>query len=152
MSVCTFLAADHTLPAVSPKQDYPIVINIDDGTVSDGDADNNFSLYPFPDVSVYTDKSYGVRLEWNYTEGRAQRIIDYLRSALQHAEEIELWHIWLLGYWEYEERPVIHRRKVALADLKVDDLRELDASPIWNTPDKRYPDRPSFYCITITKS
>lgn len=152
MSVCTFLAADTPLPAVQPKQDYPIVINIDDGIIFDGGADDNFFLHPFPDVQTYTDRSYGVWLDWQYTPGRARQIIEYIRHALQYSASIDFWHIWLLGYWEYEERPVIHRRRIALADLTVDDIHTLDTSPIWNAPDKHYPDRPSFYCITVTRS
>ena len=30
-------------------------------------------------------------------------------------------------------------------------IKEIDDADIWNTPDKAYPERPSFYCLTITR-
>lgn len=50
MSVCTFIASDFPLKEVSPVQDYPLEINLDDGQIYDGDADDNYSLLPFTDV------------------------------------------------------------------------------------------------------
>jgi len=151
MSVCTFLASDHPLPPAEPSQDYPLEINIDAGTIYDGGTDDNFFLLPFPDVQTYTQKPYGVCLEWRYTPGRAEQIIEYIKEALQFSDTVELWHIWLLGWWEYEDRPVIHSRTISISELTPDDLKRLDDAPIWNTPDKRNPERPSFYRITITQ-
>ena len=150
MSVCTFLAADCPLPSVKPSREYPTVINIDDGTIYDGGADDNFFLHPFPDVQTYTDKHFGVQLEWRYTPGRVERIINYIKEALQVSDVVELWHIWLLGWWEYEDRPVIHSRILSISDLTPDIIRDLDEAPVWNTPDKQNPERPSFYRIIIT--
>lgn len=149
MSVCTFLAADIPLPTAAPSQKYPLEINIDKGTIWDGGADDNFFLLPFPMVGTYTDRKYGVCLEWNYTQGRARQILDYIRKVLQYTDQVEFWHIWLLDYWEFDERPVIHRYSASLSELTPEDLQELDDMPIWNSPDKQNPDRPSFYCLTI---
>lgn len=151
MSVCTLLASDHPLPTAAPQQQYPLRICIDDGSVFDGDADDNFYLYPFPDVQTYTGKDYGVWLDWRYTEGRGIQLLDYIRRALCHTEEIQLWHIWLLGWWEYEERPVIHSRTIPFSALTVEDLKKLDDAPMWNSPDRQNPQRPSFYRLVITK-
>ena len=83
MSVCTFLASDCPLPEAAPAKEYPFEINIDTGMIYDGGADDNFFLYSFPDVQNYTDKKYAVQLEWNYTDGRAEQILKYMRAALE---------------------------------------------------------------------
>ena len=151
MSVCTFLASDYPLPEVSPEREYPLFINVDEGTVDDGGADDNFFLRDFPDVGSYTDKTYGVALEWRYTQGRVKRILAYIGDALQNTDVVELWHVWLTDYCEFEDRPFIHRKTVPLGELTAECIRELEDAEIWNTPDRMYPNRPSFYCISIYK-
>ena len=44
MSVCTLIASDCPLPAVAPPREYPLHINIDDGTIYDDGADDNYFL------------------------------------------------------------------------------------------------------------
>ncbi len=149
MSVCTFIASDFPLTKVAPVQDYPIEINIDDGTIYDGGADDNYFLHSFEDVQNYTDKKNGVYLEWRYTEGRAKQIIEYMKNALQYTTSIELWHVWLMDYYEFEDRPVIHRQTIFIDELTAKHIKELDSAEIWNTSDKIYPNRPSFYCLEI---
>ncbi len=150
MSVCTFIASDSPLQPVAPERDYPLNINVDTGEVFDGGADDNFFLHPFAELDAYTEKKYGVCLEWHYTPGRAARIVDYIRAALEETEEIELWRVWLGDwYWyEYEERPVMRQRTVTAAELTPEDIRALDEAEIWNNKDKN---RPSFYQLTITR-
>ncbi len=151
MSVCTFIASDYPLPEMRPPFEYPLHIDLNLGTVYDGGADDNYHLLPFYDVTVYTDKAYGVWLDWNCTKGRALQLIEYIRSNLQNADTLELWHVWLMDYCEFEERPFVHRRTVSLEELTVEDIMETDSAEIWDRPDKRYPERPSFYCLTIVK-
>ena len=79
MSICRFIASDIPLTEFAPSQDYPVKIDIDKGIVDDGGADDNYFLIPFTDVKDYTVKNYGVFLEWNYTDGRAKQIIEYIR-------------------------------------------------------------------------
>lgn len=151
MSVCTFIASDAPLKEVSPSKDYPIEIDIDHGTVNDGGADDNFFLRHFPDVSCYTKKSYGVSLEWHYAEGRAERIICYIKDALKQTDCIELWTVWLMDYYEFDERPVYHRKVISSNELSIEHIAWIDKAEIWNSPDKMYPNRPSFYCLEIRK-
>ena len=151
MSACIFLAADVFLKPMEPSRDYPLAINIDTGEIFDGGADDNFFLYPFDDVDMFTDKKYGVVLEWNYTDGRARRIMEYIRDALQQTESVELWHVWLMGYYEFEDRPFVHRQTVSISELTTDHVKHLVDAKIWNIPDKTYPDRPSFYCLTVKR-
>ena len=151
MSVCIFIAADIPLQEVAPSKEYPIHIDIDKGTIDDGGADDNYYLFSFRDVQDYTDKKYGVYLEWNYTDGRAGQILDYMRTVLKEVEQIEFWKIWLMDYYEYEDSPVIHKRTISIGEMTIQDMKEIDHANIWNKPDKQLPGRPSFYCLKITR-
>ena len=45
MSACIFFASDAPLPEVFPPPEYDyLAINVDDGTIGDGGADDNFAL------------------------------------------------------------------------------------------------------------
>ena len=151
MSICRFIASDIPLTEFAPSQDYPVKIDIDKGIVDDGGADDNFFLHNFLYTEDYTGRTHGVSLEWNYSEGRAHQIIAYIRAILQETDTVELWLVWLMEYYEFEERPYIHQKTVSIQDLTPEHIKELDQAEIWNTPDKRYPERPSFYCLTVTR-
>ncbi len=150
MSACRLIASDMPLTEFAPSQDYPLEINIDDGTIYDGGADDNYFLNSFASIKKYTNRNYGVSLEWKYTDGRANQIIEYIKTALQKSESVEFWHIWL-DYYEFENRPFVHRKTISINNLTATHIKELDNAIIWNTPDKMYPERPSFYCLTITR-
>ena len=151
MSSCTFIASDAPLSEFAPSVEYPVLIDIDRGIVDDGGAPDNYVLRRFDSVSDYTDKSCAVCLEWNYTEDRACRIVEYIKTALRDTDCVELWHVWLMDYYEFEDRPYIHRKHIPIAQLTAEHIREIDNAAIWNTPDKMYPQRPSFYCLSITR-
>mgnify|MGYP000525543457 FL=1 len=122
------------------------------GQIYDGDADDNYFLLPFADVREYSDKKNGVYLEWNYyTEGRAKQLIEYLKNALQNADSVELWRVWLGVSDEFEDSPVVHRRTISISDLTTKHIKDIDSADIWNTPDKMHPNRPSFYCMEIKR-
>ena len=122
------------------------------GQIYDGDADDNYFLLPFADVREYSDKKNGVYLEWNYyTEGRAKQLIEYLKNALQNADSVELWRVWLGVSDVFEDSPVIHRQTISVDELTVKHIEEIDHADVWNTPDKMYPNRPSFYCLEIRR-
>ena len=151
MSDCIFVASDAPLAEVAPLQEYPLEINLDSGTIYDGGADDNYFLNTFADIEDYTDKKYGVSLEWRYTEGRAKQILEYIQIALQNTDSVELWHVWLMDYYEYEDSPIIHRQTISIEELTTKHIHEIDNAEIWNIPDKMYPNRPSFYCLTIVQ-
>ena len=151
MSICTFIAADIPLSEAAPPQEYPTEINIDKGTVYDGGADDNYYLISFADVELYTDKKFGVYLEWNYTDGRAEQIIEYIKTVLDYTNIVEIWHVWLMDYYEYEDSPVIHRKTISIDEMTTQHVKEISNAEIWNTPDKMYPSRPSFYRLIITR-
>lgn len=151
LSICTFIASNGPLCEVTPQKEYPLVINIDEGTIYDGGADDNFSLYAFKDVQMYTGKKYGVYLQWRYTDGRARKLLEYIQNALEYEAAIEIWHVWLADYYEYDESPVVQKCTVPFSDVTIDDIKEIDDAEIWNTPDKRNPRRPSFYCLVVER-
>ena len=151
MSVWKMIASDYPLPEVRPEDEYPLEINMDEGTIFDGDADDNFTLSPFPDnVKEYTDMEYGTTLDWAYyTEGRALKIIEIIQSVLQHTDSVEFWNIWL-GALEENERPIIKLATLPIAELTPKDIQEWDIQEVWNSP-SRYGDRPTFYCLKIIR-
>ncbi len=151
MSACTLIAADFPLREAAPSRDYPLEINIDKGIIYDGGADDNYFLNIFADVADYSDKKYAVSLDWHYTDGRARQIIAYIKEVLQETETVEFWHVWLMDYYEFEDRPYIHRKTISIDELTTENIKAIDESSIWNTPDRMYPNRPSFYCLTVTR-
>ena len=151
MSVCRFIASDMPLAEFKPSQEYPYHVNIDEGTIYDGGADDNYFLFFFKDVDLYTEREYGVYLEWDYTEERARQIIEYIKKALEESESVEFWSVWLMDYYEYEDRPYIHRTEISFDELTVEDIKEINDAEIWNKSDKMNPERPSYYCLTITR-
>lgn len=149
MSVCTFIAADCLLTPLSPSKEYLLEINVDRGTIFDGDADDNFYLSPIQDYPDCINLKHAVELEWAYyTEGRAERLIGYIKEALKHTDIVELWHVWLGTLDEIEERPIIKTQTVAIDALTVVQFKEIDSAEIWENP--REP-RPTFRCIKITR-
>ena len=131
MSICRLIASDTPLPEFVP----------DAGGVE---------LIPFDSVKAHTNRAYGVCLEGD-AAGWESRIAEYIRTALMQADAVEFWNVWFMDYYEFEDRPYVHRRTVTVAELTPVQIRETADAVIWNTPDKRYPERPSFYCLKIIK-
>ena len=149
MSNCVFIAADCPLPEVTPSQEYPLEINLDTGTIFDGGADDNYFLLPFDEVDLYCEKKYGVYLELpQFTAGRAGQMIDYIRTALTQTDSVEIWNVWLSGYWEFEDRPHICKKTVPIDELTADDIKEIVQAENW---DNRDHNRPWFYCLEIIR-
>ena len=149
MSHCIFIAADTPLPEVTPSQDYPLHIDLDTGTIFDGGADDNYCLLPFDEVDLYCEKEYGVYLELlQFTNGRAEQIIAYIRTVLMQAGSVEIWNVWLSGYWEFDDRPHICKRTAPIDELTTEDIKEIVQAENW---DNRDHNRPWFYCLEVTQ-
>lgn len=149
MSVCTFLAADCPLPEkMQPEDGFCLEIDTRKGTKFDGDRDDNYGLYHFQDVRGYTDLQYGVELQWfYYTPGRAKELIRYIADALRHCDRVELWTVWLMDFYEYEERPYYRTRTVSLRDLTCEDIAEVTEADVWRESKLR----PVYDCLRIVK-
>ena len=149
MSNCIFIAADTPLPEVTPSQEYPLEINLDAGSFFDGGADDNYFLWPFDEVDLYCEKKYGVYLELHqFTDGRAEQIIDYIRTALIQSDSVEIWNVWLSGYLEFDDRPHISKKTVPIDELTADDMKEIIQAENW---DNRDLNRPWFYCLKVIR-
>lgn len=149
MSNCVFIAADDFLPEVTPSQEYPLHIDLDTGTISDGGADDNYYLLSFDEVDLYCEKKYGVYLELpQLTGGRARQIIDYIRTSLMQTDSVEIWNVWLSDYWEFDDRPHICKRTVPIDELNTDYIKEIIQARNWDNKDKN---RPWFYCWEIIR-
>lgn len=152
MSVCTFIAANYPMDEVRSSKEYPLEINVDEGMIYDGDADDNFSLYKFREVFDYSDKKHGVCLEWAYyTEGRAKLILRYISDLLSRTDTVEVWHVWLNdGYYEYDERPIIKKKTLHIDEISPEDIRGIDNAVIWENANANSI-RPIFNCLEILK-
>lgn len=142
MSLCTFLAAacdlpekmrpDGCIPELGPAQA----------------ADEDYGLYAFPDFDGHTALPHAVCLEWDgFTPGRAEHLIAYLRAALERCERVELRHVWLTGYCEYDERPFRKTKRVSLRDLTPHDLEAICEFDVWAQDQTR----PTDVCLIITR-
>lgn len=149
MSVCTFLAADCELPEkMRPSSEFRVEIDTKKGTIYDGDRDDNFALYNFGDVGNYSDLQHGVIIEWFYcTPGRAKEIIKYIRFALMKCDRVELWTVWLMDYYEYDERPLYKKREISIKELTAEDIMEIAGANVWGDSNVR----PTYYCLTVRK-
>ncbi len=116
---------------------------IEKGKAFDGDLDDDFALLHMDNVGHYSDKKYGIYIEWNYpTDGRAKKILKYIQKALKKTDNIEIWCVWLSNY----EPPIIKTTTINAQDLEPKHIIELDTSELWNNPDK---DVPTYYCLRI---
>ncbi|MCD7927263.1 MAG: hypothetical protein LUF80_00115 [Oscillospiraceae bacterium] len=131
MSVCTFLAANIPLPEILPKDD----------------EDDSFFLFPFDGAGLYTNQKHVLLLEWDCTEEQGSQLIQYLREALRSTEAVELWHVWLVDGWDYEDRPVFRRATLSINDLLPEHLRELDDKEVLDGAGCS-----TAYCLSITKT
>ena len=124
MRVCVFIAANCPLPEIKPSRHDPLYINPDNNTVYDDGADDSFPLLPFH--SVYCEKIWGIFELPLYTDGREKQILAYIKTMFRQTESVELWNVWLLGYWEYDDRPYIHRKTVPIDDLTIADIKKIN--------------------------
>ncbi|MBE6540864.1 MAG: hypothetical protein E7672_00230 [Ruminococcaceae bacterium] len=119
---------DRDKPGVVLYCDRDIEFDLERGKIIDGGFDDDFSLFSADGMDdVYTEKKYTVELQWNcFTEGRAERVIEYIRENLRHTDEVEMWHIWMgIG-----EMPIVRSKTVGISQLKPDDIRVLMESDL----------------------
>ncbi len=76
---------------------------------------------------IYTQKRYCAYLSWEYSEERAQTVLQYIGERLADTSEIELWNIWLGGLIENEKhdfRPKLKASRTREAeDIDWDDWK-----------------------------
>lgn len=117
-------------------RDKPDVLLWSDDLDTQGKLDEDFSIHVL-DASaddIYTEKKYRAVLEWDCTEGRAEKVIQYIREHLEHTDELELWHVWV----GLDASPKIRRCPIPLDELRLDDLKELSDLEVWKEPVTHY--------------
>ena len=122
MSVCTFIAANCPLDEVKPSKEYPLMINVDTRSVLTVMLMIN-SLYEFMEVTDYTDKTYGVYLEWAYyTEGSAKLILKYIEETLRYTATRSVARVFTWCFYKYDERPIIYRKTLHFHEVVPEDI------------------------------
>lgn len=114
---------DKDEPDVMLYSDRDIEINTETREIKDGDHDDDYALYPVEGFGdIYTEKKYAVYLEWvRYTEGRAKKVIEYIKENLKHTDEVEIWHIFMgVG-----ETPNIHTKKMSIEEFQPEMIRDI---------------------------
>lgn len=124
-------------------RDKPDVLLWSDIIDTQSQLDDDFSIWPLDNSTedIYTEKLYRVYLAWDYTKGRAEKVIQYIREHLEHTSEIEIWHVWVGD----GVLPKIRNCTIALDEFTSDDLKELSDLEVWQKPI-------THYCFTIKSS
>jgi len=131
---------DRDKPNVILVADREININIDTGIVTDGDYDDDFSVWCAEKTAeMCTDKKYCAVVDCHrYTIGRVKQFIEYLKEQLANLDEIEIWHMWLGG----DEQHNIIKTTIPITEFTVEHFLELEKRDVWNY---------TAYCYTVTK-
>jgi hypothetical protein len=141
---------DQDEPDVIPWSDTTLVI--ENGKLLDGDCADDFALLTMDDPRYFCGKPYAVYLDWvYYTEGRAQKIIEYIRDVLEKTDHVELWNVWLS---DCDLPP-----KVKTATIRIEALQPLDIKQIyeydpWENASIRNtfgPDTPLHHCLRVVR-
>lgn len=122
---------DKDKPGVIMVSDRNVYIDIDTGTITDGDFDDDFDIWiPENSLDLKSNKKYFAVLEWHrLTEGRAENIIKYISDILKTTDEVELWHIWLGSDDLYHS---LKSKKILLSDLTPEHIIQLEKRKIWD--------------------
>ena len=145
MSILQYIASDMPLPELDAEE------AMYHGEV----AVLPFEKQRFLD-DIYTAKPYCAELFWEYSEERAETVLQYIREQLSVVKELELWHIWLGGLIEEEKgeyRPKlkssrtrdaedvdwddwklhkVHKKEILFHNLSVEILKEFFFADSWN--------------------
>ncbi len=122
---------DRDIPDVLLWSDTEILIDTASGTTDDGGLDDDFAIPKLNDTTdIYTVKKHHVYLEWICTEGRAEKVIEYVKNQLEHTDEIEIWHIWMGN----EARSCIERRRLSMDDFTPAELMHLADLNVFSEP------------------
>lgn len=141
MSSSILIASDVPLREVPYPPDHTVIFDVDRGVIDDGGMDDGFAIIPRERVlELSSEKKYFAVLEWQYTPGRAKKVIEYLKEHLAAADELELWHIW--QDMDFDHR--VRRVAIPISELSANDIKELNQLEVWKKP-------VTDYCYAITR-
>jgi hypothetical protein len=90
---------------------------------------------------IYSEKKYLAQLEWEYTECRAKKLIEYIKEHLIEDDEIELWNTWL-GIDSNGLKPQTKIHHIPIEQLTCSDLEKLFNKDTFDFPE----------CIVVSKT
>lgn len=110
--------------------DRDIHFDLDNGTVEDGDFDDDFAIIPiYPGRrDIHSKKKYQSRVECIWSLGRAKQILSVLSQLLENTDEVEFWHI----YIDNGEKPRIIYYDASMDSLTPEDLIEISNLPTYD--------------------
>ena len=131
MSSVMVLASDFPLEAFISPAEKPVVPSEDTGgTAVIIRFEDDFVVWPFEGyLEIPSQKKYFADLAI-YNPDCGEKIVEYLRSQLETAPEIELWHVWLDGDMDHRVR----QAEIPADELTPEDIRELNALETWREP------------------
>lgn len=123
---------DKDKPGVILVSDRDIVVDVDNGTITDGDFDDDFGIYLTEKTNgMTTDKMYSAVFEIiRCTPARAEKFIEYLKDQLKTTSEIELHHAWVDNEPERKTEMV----KISIDDLTATDIQNLIDKDVFGKP------------------
>ena len=132
---------DRDEPDVILWSDVNIVIDTENGIFDDGGYDDDFEIYDMDIRHGPTEslKDYRVVIECSLNLGRAEKILEYIKTQLELTDEIELWSIWL---GEYDQ-------KISWYEARIDEFTAEDLMEIADLPIKQQPLK--HHCVRIRK-
>ena len=134
---------DKNQPGVLLWSDTETAIDTETNTIDDGGLDDDFAILELDDTTedIYTHKQHRVYIEWNYSRGRAEKVISYIRSHLEQTDEIELWQAWLGN----GANTKIVKYAIQIEDLTSEVLERIDAAMVCE-------EAPTQYCVVISEN
>ena len=125
MSMLTYIASDAVLKEAAVREEPDF---------SHEPWDDGFCIVPLEGAvdDVWTEKKNKCALEWDFSQTRAHYVIDYLREALRHTDEVEIWHIWM----GLIEKPIVRTKHLSIDALTPEDLLWLEERNVWETVDE----------------
>ena len=132
---------DRDEPDVILCSDVNIVIDTENGIFDDGGYNDDFEIYDMDIRHGPTEslKDYRVVIECSLNLGRAEKILEYIKTQLEHTDEIELWSIWLGDY----------DQKISWYEARIDEFTAEDLMEIADLPIKQQPLK--HHCVRIRK-
>ena len=119
---------DKNEPDILLWSDTEIIIDIEQHTFDDGGVYDDFAIFPIEKTAdILSEKRFYACLEWQYTEERANKVVQYIKEHLEHTDEVEVWRIWMGS--DYPQR--ISKSRIPADKLTTEDVRKIDSLDPW---------------------
>lgn len=122
--------------------DRSIHIDLDNGTIDDGNFDDDYSVMSIrPGCrDIHSERKYQSQIECIWSISRAERILTLISELLENTDVVEFWHI----YMDDGEKP-----EIIYYNANVDEFTPQDLIEISNL--STYDKRAIHHCVRIMK-